>query len=63
MITYEQRIAQLSKKASRGAWLALERLHRHPNFLELLGELEKVEGKLLEGHVDQALKQLSGLNR
>jgi hypothetical protein len=57
MPSVEKRLARLSGRTSRDAWLELQRLKQHANFYELLVHLEKKEGTLLVRDVERAVKR------
>lgn len=57
MPSVEKRLARLSGRTSREAWIELQRLKQHANFYELLEHLEKKDGALLIRDVERAVKR------
>lgn len=57
MTSREKRLAKLSGRMSREAWLRLQTVREHPHLTELLSDLEKVEGTLNVKHIQLALRQ------
>jgi hypothetical protein len=58
MADFDDRLAALSGRISRSAWLYLQRLSDHPKISELLSELEALNGSLIETDIDQAFRRL-----
>ncbi len=56
MTTLEERIAMLSRRTDREAWLQLQRIRHHPNFAKLLAHLELLFGEVREADVDHAAR-------
>lgn len=54
----EKRIARLCGRASREAWIELQRLKTHPRFDELLAHLEAVDGTLHDTDIEQAVRRI-----
>ncbi|MGQ0525460.1 MAG: hypothetical protein ACT4P8_17575 [Betaproteobacteria bacterium] len=57
MTSLEKRLAKLSGRMSREAWLKLRTVRQHPHLTELLSNLEKVDGTLSIDHIQRALRQ------
>lgn len=58
MTDAEKRIARLCGRASREAWIELQRLKTHPRFDELLAHLETVDGTLHDTDIEQAVRRI-----
>jgi hypothetical protein len=58
MTTADERLARLSGRTSREAWLRLQRMRDHPRFTSLLEQLEAIEGMLLDSHVEHVARRL-----
>jgi hypothetical protein len=52
----EERIAMLSGRTNREAWLQLQRIRHHPNFGALLMHLERLGRQVRETDVDHAAR-------
>lgn len=57
MPTAQRKLARLSGRASREAWLQLQRMRHHPNFPRLLAHLETLDGTVLDSDVEQAAQR------
>jgi predicted ATPase len=57
MTSLEKRLARLSGRMRRDAWLMVQEVRQHPKFLELLADLEKVDGSLDVSDIQRALKR------
>jgi hypothetical protein len=55
-ISVEKRIAILSGRIDRAAWLQLQRFRHHPNFAKLLEHLEGSDGAVREADVQRAVR-------
>ncbi|HEX6004498.1 MAG TPA: hypothetical protein VFZ14_10945 [Burkholderiales bacterium] len=60
MTTADERLARLSGRTSREAWLRLQRMRDHPELTAVLGYLELIEGMVLDSHVEQAVRRFAG---
>lgn len=57
MATVQTRLARLSGRTSREAWLQLKQMRHHPNFPVLLAHLEAKKGSVLDSDVEQAARR------
>ena len=57
MSDFDDRVEALSERISASAALYIQRLRDHPKFAELLAELEKLEGTIVETDIDQTLRR------
>ena len=53
-----ERLARLSARMERDAWIQLNRMRHHPKFDALLEFLESVPGTVLPIHVEAAAQQI-----
>ena len=56
MTSLDERIAMLSGRTNREAWVQLQRVRHHPNFADLLEHLERLDGQVRETDVDHAAR-------
>jgi hypothetical protein len=57
MTSLEKRMAKLSGRTSREAWLRLQKARQHPKFAELLAELETIDGAVGAADIQRALRR------
>jgi hypothetical protein len=53
----EERLIELSGRLSYDAWVTLQEVRQHPQFADVMSELEKVEGSLSVTDVQRALRR------
>jgi hypothetical protein len=58
MTIEDERMAKLSARVSHEAWLQLKRMSHHPQFGELLTQLEAVEGTIGDADLQAAQELL-----
>jgi hypothetical protein len=56
MMSVEERMAMLSARIDREAWLRLQQFRHQPNFAELLEHLERTDGTVREADVNHAAR-------
>lgn len=57
MTNLEKRLAKLSGRTSREAWLRLQKARQHPRFAELLAELEAIDGTVGVAEIQRAIRR------
>jgi hypothetical protein len=58
MTSNDKRLAMLSGRMDKEAWIQLYRMRHHPNFGEVLSRLEPVIGTITRDHVEAAAREL-----
>lgn len=53
----DKRLAALSGRTDKDAWIQLYRMQHHPNFVLVLAELEKIPGTITVRHVEDAAQR------
>ena len=59
MADLNDRVEALNARMTRSASLYIQKLRNHPQFAELLAEVEKLDGTIFETDVDQAFLRFS----
>lgn len=55
----EERIIRLSARVVGSAWRYLQQFRGHPLFPELVAQIEKIEGQLIEADIDGTLRRIA----
>lgn len=58
MIDIDQRLAMLIGRTTHEAWLELQRVRHHPNFEDLLTDLERLSGTVTDRDVGNAVRRI-----
>jgi len=58
MTNVERRLAMLTGRTTREAWLRLQRMQHRPEFEALLTDLERLDGTVTESDVSRAVQRL-----